>query len=84
MDTRTGEIFRTEEMAELRRQRNEEQAAEIAAEKLAQLERYEKGIEDGHVVPVSEQVARQQLAGQEAEKRRVKRKAAKAARKKNR
>lgn len=37
-----------------------------------------------HFVPVSDQVAKQQLIGQRVEARRLKRKAVKAARKKNR
>ena len=46
--------------------------------------RFETGYAEGYVVPVSEDVARQQLAGQRVTDRRRKRKAAKAARKANR
>lgn len=46
--------------------------------------RMERAAARGSLVPVSEQVARQQQIGQRVEDRRRKRKAAKAARKRNR
>lgn len=64
MDTRTGEIFPHDEMARLRALRSAEL---LQAEEGARLERFEQGLADGHVVDVSEAVARRQLLGQRVE-----------------
>jgi hypothetical protein len=78
MDTQSGRIYgpdeydQRREAMELRRDLDEHQAE------------FEAAVRAGQIVPVSEQVARQQRTGQRVEERRRKRKAAKAARRKNR
>lgn len=69
MDTQTGRIYHPDEIAAM--------SAEARAE-------FDALREQRRVVEVSEQVARQQLAGQRIEERRRKRKVAKAARRRNR
>lgn len=64
MDTRTGEIFPFDEMGRLRALR---QAGLLRDDERARLERFEEGRADGHVVDVSEDVARRQLLGERVE-----------------
>lgn len=60
MDTRTGEIFPFYEIEELRALRAA--GKELDDEQRGKLERFE--LAEGYVVPVSADVARQQLLGQ--------------------
>jgi hypothetical protein len=79
MDTRSGEIFQRDTAGSLvpdgYATRREYERAQ---------ERMQRAEDDGYLVPVSGQVARQQKIGQRVEDRRRKRKAAKAARRRNR
>lgn len=79
MDTRTGEVFPFDEDRNLAK-------AEYGSEREYRraLKRMADAEARGELVPISEQVARQQRIGQRVEERRAKRKAAKAARKQNR
>ncbi len=78
MDTTSGRIYPPDEFQE-RLTAKEKQVAldEHQAE-------FERRFAEGGIVPVSDRVALQQLRGQEAEARRARRKAEKAARKRNR
>lgn len=78
MDTRTGEIFERDKSGQLVDIYETQRELERARQRMADAEARRE------LVPVSEQVARQQRAGQRVEERRLKRKAAKAARRKNR
>ena len=94
MNTDTGRIYTPEEYE--RRNRNADSAeaysavikqmddAEAKRKEKAEQREFERARAAGKIVEVSEQVAKQQLAGQRVEARRLKRKAAKVARKKNR
>lgn len=78
MDVESGRIYPPDEYAErlsakdVRRRLDEHQ------------EQFEARLAQGQIVEVSDQVALQQLAGQEALARKARRKAAKTARKRNR
>jgi hypothetical protein len=78
MDTQSGRIYEPDEYAqrllsmELRQELDDHQAE------------FEQAVQAGQIVPVGEQVARQQQTGQRVQNRRERRKAAKAARRKNR
>lgn len=90
MDIESGRIYDLKELYptaqdRLEMERRVDDELEAAAASLTEEQRaYEEGVRAGRVVPVSESVRRQQLAGQRVEDRRRKRKAAKAARKANR
>lgn len=78
MDTESGRIYPPEEMAKrIKAQGLREAFDDHQAE-------FERRLAEGRIVEVSEKVAEQQLAGQQAMNRAARRKAAKAARKKNR
>lgn len=84
MDARTGRIYGPEEMEQRMKEmelRWQDPETTLADDNQAVFEAAMRG---GYIVPVSEQVARQQLTGQRVEERRRKRKAAKAARRANR
>lgn len=78
MDTQSGRVYEPDEYEQRMT------ARELRAELDEHQAEFEQAVEAGRIVPVSEQVARQQQTGQRVEERRRKRKAAKAARRKNR
>lgn len=88
MDVRTGRIYGPEEMERrmLTTFLGDPEEWQTPATTLADDHQaaFEAAMHGGHIVPVSEQVARQQAIGQRVEERRRKRKAAKAARRANR